>query len=102
MRGDGERDHDLDLRIATGLLALHRGLDDRPRLHAVETRLQDAEPAPAGAEHRVRFLPPLQRGHEPIRLGIAHAVDERVDLPAEHLRVSGQELVQRRVEQAGS
>ena len=68
-------------------------------LHPVETRLQDPEAAAAGAEHRVRLFPPLERGHEAVRIGIADAVDEGVDLAAEHLVVARQELVQRRVEQ---
>ena len=82
---DDQRDHDLDARVAAGLLAFGRGLDEGPNLHAIQPGLEDSEPAPAGAEHRVRL-------------------GERLDPPA-HPRVTRllerrQELVQRRVEEA--
>ena len=40
-----QRDHDLDLRIAAGRAHLAGGLDDRPHLHRVQARLEDARGA---------------------------------------------------------
>ena len=80
-----ERMHDLDeRRLAGALLHRLRRARDRPHLHLVDLRPLDADPAAAGAEHRVRL-------------------GERLD-PLAHARVARllerrQELVQRRVEQ---
>ena len=94
--GDDERDHDLDVRIAARLLARDRGLDDRLRLHPVEPGLEDAEATPAGAEHRVGLTPQLRGREQAPALGVELALGV-VD---EELLDVGEELVQRRVEQA--
>ena len=73
---DDERDHDLDLRVAAGLLALDRGLDERPHLHAVEPGLEDAEPARHGCRASGWPPPSARRGAADVRPGVvelAHA-----------------------------
>ena len=56
-----ERDHDLDhRRAARALVHGARGAEDRPRLHLVDLRVNEAQPDPAGAEHRVALL---ERAH---------------------------------------
>ena len=74
-----------------------RGLDERAHLHAVELGLEDAEPHAARAEHRVGLPPVLAPRASSVRpasssspLRVAH----------EQLLDVGEELVQRRVEQA--
>ena len=62
----------------------------------VETGLEDAEPATARAEHRVRLAPELGRVQQ-LGLGVG---DLALRLLDDQLFVIGQELVQRRVEQA--
>ena len=81
-----QRVHDLDeRRVARPLPHRDRRPDDRADLHLVDLRMEQPEPAAARAEHRVR-LPELL---DPL----AHPVIGRV------LEV-GEELVQRRVEEA--
>ena len=80
-----ERMHDLDeRRVARSVADGDRGADDRPHLHLVDLREHEAQPAAAGAEHRVRLVERADPG--------AHALVRR-------LLERGQELVQRRVEQ---
>src|SRR2546430_5084850 len=59
-----QRDHDLDDRVAARALAGDRGLHERAHLHAVQAGLDDAEAAPAGAEHGVRLAPQLGRAQQ--------------------------------------
>ena len=90
-----ERDHDLDDRVAAGLLAGDRGLHQCAHLHAVQAGLDDPEPAATGAEHRVRLAPHLGRAEQLLFVG-GHRALRLLD---DQLFVIGQELVQRRVEQ---
>ena len=59
------------------LLARDRGFDDRLRLHAVEAGLDDAEPTPPRAEHRVRLAPLLRGGEEHAAFGVELALARR-------------------------
>ena len=88
-------------RAAGALAHRHRGAGDRPHLHLVDLGLHHAEPHAAGAEHRVGLL---ERAH-PIELALEDgqaraAVDPRAHDLLVQLEAVGQELVQRRVEQA--
>ena len=94
--GDRERDHDLDLGIAARELALDRGLEQSADLGLVELGLEHAEAHTAGPEHRVR-LTPLLRSVEERLIALVEAVG---GLTHEQLLDVGEELVQRRVEQA--
>ena len=85
----GETDewmHDLDEgRLAGPFLDRDGGANDRPHLHLVDLGPEQAEPAPARAQHRVRLLERLDP--------LAHTFVRR-------LLEGRQELVQRRVEEA--
>ena len=94
--GNDERDHDLDVRIAAGLLAGDGRLDDRLGLHLVEAGLEDAEPTPARAEHRVGLPPHLRDGQHAATL----VVELALGVADEQLLDVGEELVERRVEEA--
>ena len=59
-----QRDHDLRPRVAAGLLAGDRGLEDRPGLHREQAGDHDAEPDAAQPEHRVLLVQPLDRGEQ--------------------------------------
>ena len=77
--------HDLHHRRLAGA-AFHGGggTDDRPHLHLVDLGEEEAEPAPARAEHRVRLA---ERADPARHLGRLRLLERR------------QELVQRRVEE---
>ena len=95
-----QRHHDLDLRVLAGLDLGDRRLGDGPDLQREQARGGQAEPDAAQAQHRVRFVQPLDRG-EQLRVGLGSAVAVRLgerDLDRQFGAV-GQELVQRRVEQ---
>ena len=77
------------------LLHLGHGLEDRAGLHLVDLRVGDAEPHAAMAEHRVELV---QLVGARLDLG-----DVDAEILGDHLHVGlglGQELVQRRIEQA--
>ena len=76
-------------------LRAKRGFEDRLRLHAVQTGLEDAEAHSACAEHRVGLTPLLRGGEQHATFVVELA--ERV--LHEQLLDVGEELVQRRVEQ---
>ena len=77
------------------------GAHDRPHLHLVDLGMQDPEAHAARAEHRVRLLELVDAVERLLELlHVAVALDARVlELGGELLGV-GEELVQRRVEQA--
>jgi hypothetical protein len=56
-----ERDHHLGLHGLARLADLERRLEDRPRLHAGELGIRDAEAAAAVAEHGVELVQLLDR-----------------------------------------
>ncbi len=97
-----EREHDLDLRqLARPLAHGARGGHDRLHLHVVDLRGDDPEPRAARAEHRVGLLErvhAVERALQPPHVARA-LVPRPLELDGEVLGV-GQELVQRRVEQA--
>ena len=74
--------HDLD----PGALHRKRGAHDRPHLHLVDLGIEDAQPAAAGAQHRVDLAQRLDPRGDPL-------------LARAELLQRGQELVQGRVEQ---
>ena len=87
LRGEADqRMHDLDLRrLRCPRLDRVGCPDDRPNLHLVDLRPLEAEAAAASSEHRVRLAQRL----DPLAHGVVG-----------HLGDVGQELVQRRIEQA--
>ena len=96
-----QRDHDLDLRRLAAL-GLHRagGADDRRDLHAVDVGPLDAQAAAARAEHRVDLVQLLHLGQLLLGLGVGRAGRAGHGDALGQLDQAGQELVQRRVEQA--
>ena len=93
-----ERDHDLGMgRLVDRLGRAH----DRVDLHLVDLGIQDAEPDPARAEHRVALVDLLHPREQLLELVevVGHLDPRALDLGAQIGKV-GQELVQRRVEQA--
>ena len=96
-----QRDHDLDDRGGAGLaLDGAGGGHDRGDLHAVDVRPLDAEAAAARAEHRVDLVQLAHRGDLGEGLRVGRAGGLRDGDPLGELDQVGQELVQRRVEQA--
>jgi hypothetical protein len=106
--GGDQRDHDLDHRVAAGLLALDGGLDDGPDLHGVQAGLDDPQANAAQAEHGVRLVQRLELVEQ--AAGVVHGqllvVDDDVGraLGLGHrdghggVDVVREELVQRRVQ----
>ena len=95
-----ERDHDLGDRVAAGLLDRDLGVEDRPGLDLHEVREHQAQATAAQAEHRVLLVQRLDRREQLlVLLGRAAGCLGPGDLDELLLEV-GQELVQRRVEQA--
>mmetsp|Transcript_6007 Transcript_6007/g.8263 ORF Transcript_6007/g.8263 Transcript_6007/m.8263 type:complete len:346 (+) Transcript_6007:496-1533(+) len=89
-----ERDLDVGAGRLAGPLQLHRGLEDRSDLHGVDLGVDDAEAAPAEAQHGVELLEGLHLG-----LDLRHGAAERGrELLALGLGVR-QELVQGGVQQ---
>ena len=100
-----ERDHDLGVRVAAGLALGDGRVEDGPRLDLHEVGDHQAEAAAAQAQHGVLLAQRLDGGQHRARLderGIVlrgAAVAELGDLD-EQLAVVGQELVERRVDEA--
>ena len=94
--GDGQRDHHLDDRVLAALAQVGGRLHQGAHLHPVELRLDDAEADAAGADHRV-VLGPRLGGGEQLLLVVVETGRRLLDV---QLLDRGQELVQRRVEQA--
>ena len=97
-----QRDHDLDAAApAPCARARATARDDRLDLHLVDLGVEDPEPAAARAEHRVDLL---QRAHALAACARARRGRRRARCararPRARRRAVGQELVQRRVEQA--
>ena len=94
--GRDQRDHHLRDNGRAGALAHRDGcLEDGPRLHLRDFGIGDREPAAAMAEHRVLLLELVEAGtqRDPIHVQrLGQFRDLRVAM--------GQELVQRRIEQA--
>ena len=67
-----ERDHHFGQHLDAFFLHLHRSLEDGASLHRGDFRIDDAKPATAVAEHRVRLVQFLDAaGHElPCPLGL--------------------------------
>mmetsp|Transcript_37749 Transcript_37749/g.118185 ORF Transcript_37749/g.118185 Transcript_37749/m.118185 type:complete len:920 (-) Transcript_37749:644-3403(-) len=90
-----ERDHDLGARVLALFLVGHGGLVDGAGLHLDDLRRRDAEAAAAETEHRVLLLALLHGVHE---CGLVEAeLHGEVQVA---LVLAGEELVQRRVEEA--
>ncbi len=95
-RDGDQRDHDLRLHgLARLLLDQRRRLEDGAGLHLVDLGIGDAEPAAAMAQHRVGFLQ-HRRALGDMVDGDAGGLGHLLHLAAG----IGQELVQRRIEQA--
>ncbi len=103
LNGADERNHDFEVRIAAVILDVDRGLEDGARLHFGDLGERDAETAAAQAEHGVDFVQLLDAGQQNaqfLQLGRAGlGVFEMLDFD-QQLFALGQELVQRRIEQA--
>ena len=101
--GADERDHDLDVRIAALVLDGNRGFENRPCLHLGDLGERDAEAAATQSEHRVhlvQFFHARQQRTKFLQLGRAGlGVFEVLDFDEQFFPL-GQELVQRRIEQA--
>src|SRR5207247_907275 len=104
--GAGQRDHDLGLdRHARGRRRARR-LHDRPHLHPVDLGIGDPEPAAAVPQHRVGLAQRLDLRDLLVEGALAfgvHAVRVETGALLEHLLVflwRGEELVERRVEEA--
>ena len=98
--GPDQRDHDLGLGVTTALDDDGRRLEDRLGLHLEQPGDGDAEAHAAQAEHRVLLVQPVH-GEQQQRVGVV-LLARRLghgDLDRQ-LGEVGQELVQRRVEQA--
>ena len=93
-----ERDHDLGLAPALPVLLADRDrrLEDGARLHLGDLGIADGEPAATEAEHRIELGQLAIRAPAAFPSGIAELVGDAGDLSAR----GGQELVQRRIEQA--
>ncbi len=101
--GADERNHDLGMRIAALALDRDRGLDDGARLHLGNLREGDAETAAAQAEHGVllvQLFDASQQRAQLLELGRAGLGVLKVLNFDQQVFTLGQELVQRRIEQA--
>jgi hypothetical protein len=91
-----QRDHDLgDHRFAGLLLHLGHRLENGAGLHLVDLRIGNAEAHAAMAEHRVELVQLVG--------ALLDLLDVDAEIPGDDLHVGGglgQELVQRRIEQA--
>ena len=96
LAGHGERDHDLHHGFAALGHSLGGGLHEGTDLHLVQPRLHHTKADTAGAEHGVEFVPTLGRRQQ-LLLPLGEAFGGLLDTEVLGL---GQELVQRRVEQA--
>ena len=101
--GADERNHDFEVRIAALVLDRNRGFEDGARLHLGDLGEGDAEAAATQAEHGVhlvQFFHASQQRTQFLQLGRAGlGVFEVRDLNQQVFAL-GQELVQRRIEQA--
>ena len=93
--GADQRDHDLGHHALALPPGLDRGLEDGAGLHLVDFGHGDPEPHPAHPQHGVVFAERLDPAHH-----VRQRQVERFRQLAHPLAVVGQELVQRRVEQA--
>ena len=101
--GADERNHDLEVRIAAVVLDVDRGLEDGARLHLGNLGERDAEAASAQAEHGVdlvQFLHAGQQRAQFLELGRARLGVFKVRDFDQQIFALGQELMQRRIEQA--
>src|SRR2546426_6547836 len=72
-----------------------------PHLHAIDLRVRDAEPAAAVAQHRVGLLERAHLRHHLLEPLTPHVVRVEARVLLEEVRVLGEELVERRGEEAG-
>ncbi len=98
-----QRDHDLGLQFLALLRQFARGFEDGTRLHDVDLREEQAQAAAAQAQHGVH-LAHGSHGFEHLALLCQLLFVAAQRLQARHLDqqlfIRGQELVQRRVDQA--
>ncbi len=101
--GPDERNHDLGMRIAALQLDRDRGLDDGARLHLGNLRERDAEAASTQPEHGVllvQLFNARQQRAQFLELGRARLGVYEVLNFDQQIFALGQELVQRRIDQA--
>ena len=101
--GADQRNHDFEVRIAALVLDVDGGLEDGARLHLGDLGEGDAEAAAAQAEHGVglvQLLDARQQRAQFLELGRAGLGVFQVRDLDQQIFALGQELVQRRIEQA--
>src|SRR2546425_5681029 len=79
------------------------GLEDGPRLHPRDFRMEDPEPATAEPEHRielVQLLDPRERGQETLSLCVGSGTALQPLELAEKMLAFGKELMERRIQRA--
>ena len=91
-----QRDHDLDLGVATGLPTLDHRFEQGSGLHPVQIRTDVGEPHPPGTDHRIGLSPVTGRFEQAETL----VVELAQRLGDDQVLHVGQELVQRGVEEA--